>query len=136
MQSDKIKGIIAIEPGSFPFPEGEVPATQTSRFGDVAPMVVPKEQFEHLTKIPIVIYFGDFIPDHLDGTQGGEQWYVRLQLAKQWAEVVNKYGGNVSVVELPKVGIKGNTHFMMSDTNNQQVANAIEKWMVSQGLNQ
>lgn len=51
MQSDKVKGIIAVEPGSFPFPEGEVPPTQTSQFGDVAPMTVSKAQFERLTKV-------------------------------------------------------------------------------------
>ncbi|WKS97608.1 alpha/beta hydrolase [Gallibacterium anatis] len=134
MQSDKVKGIIAVEPGSFPFPEGEVPPTQTSQFGDVAPMTVSKAQFERLTKLPIVIYFGDFIPDHLDGTQGGEQWYARLQLAKQWANVVNQHGGKVSVVELPKVGIHGNTHFLMSDTNNQQVAEHLAEWLKENGL--
>ncbi|EEV24361.1 hypothetical protein AM202_05374 [Actinobacillus minor 202] len=64
MQSDKVKGIVAYEPGNFPFPEGEVPPTITSKFGDIKPAVASKADFEKLTKMPIVIYFGDFIGDN------------------------------------------------------------------------
>lgn len=134
MQSDKIKAIVAYEPGNFPFPEGEVPPALTSRFGDVAPMSVPKAQFDKLTKMPIVIYFGDFIPEKLDGTQGGEQWFIRLQLAKQWADAVNKHGGDVTLIELPKAGIKGNTHFPFSDLNNAEVAEHLHAWLKQKGL--
>ena len=59
---------------------------------------------------------------------------VGLSLAKQWAEVVNKHGGKVEVIELPKVGIKGNTHFPMSDTNNAQVAEHLAEWLKEKGL--
>ena len=38
------------------------------------------------------------------------------------------------VVSLPDIGIKGNTHFMMADLNNKDVANAMEKWMKENGL--
>ncbi|KGQ70001.1 alpha/beta hydrolase [Chelonobacter oris] len=134
MASDKVNAIAAYEPGNFPFPEGETPPALTSRFGDVAPMSVPKAQFDKLTRLPIVIYFGDFIPEQLDGTQGGEQWHVRLQLAKQWADAVNKHGGDVTVVELPKAGIKGNTHFPFSDLNNAEVAEHLAGWLKAKGL--
>lgn len=82
MASNKVKGIVAYEPESFPFPQGQVPAIQKSKFGDVAPMTVSLDEFKKLTRVPIVIYFGDFIPERLDGTQGGEQWYTRMTLAK------------------------------------------------------
>ncbi|OOF58213.1 alpha/beta hydrolase [Rodentibacter myodis] len=136
MKNEKINAIVAYEPGNFPFPEGEVPPTLKSRFGDVVPMSVPKAEFEKLTKRPIVIYFGDFIPDHLDGTQSGEQWYIRLQLAKQWAETVNKHSGDVTLVELPKAGIKSNTHFPFSDLNNLEVAEHLQEWLKAKGLDQ
>ncbi|WP_159991956.1 alpha/beta hydrolase [Pelistega ratti] len=129
MQSDKVKAIASFEPGNFPFPEGEVPPTITSKFGDIKPAVASKADFEKLTKMPIVIYFGDFIGDKPSDNQGEDQWRIRLSLAKQWADVVNKHGGNVKVVELPKVGIKGNTHFMMSDTNNVEVAKHLREWL-------
>lgn len=47
---------------------------------------------------------------------------------------MNKHGGKVEVIELPKVGIKGNTHFPMSDTNNVQVAEHLAKWLKEKGL--
>ena len=134
MQSDKVKGIVAYEPGNFPFPEGEVPPTITSKFGDIKPAVASQADFKKLTKMPIVIYFGDFIGDKPSDNQGEDQWRIRLSLAKQWAEVVNKHGGKVEVIELPKVGIKGNTHFPMSDTNNAQVAEHLAEWLKEKGL--
>lgn len=60
---------------------------------------------------------------------------MRLNLAKQWQAIMKKYGGDVDIIELPKEGIKGNTHFMMSDLNNQEVANHIEKWLERKGVN-
>ncbi len=84
--------------------------------------------------MPIVIYFGDFIGNKPPDNQGEDQWSIRLSLTKQWEEVVNKHGGKVEVIELPKVGIKGNTHFPMSDTNNVQVEEYLAKWLKEKGL--
>ena len=38
------------------------------------------------------------------------------------------------VGSLPDIGIKGNTHFMMADLNNRDVADAIAAWLHKQGL--
>ena len=59
-------------------------------------------QFAKLTRTPIVIYFGDFIPDHLDGTQGGEQWHIRMKMAQQFVDTVNKHGGKAKLIHLPQ----------------------------------
>jgi hypothetical protein len=37
-------------------------------------------------------------------------------------------------VNLPQIGIKGNSHMMMMDKNNQQVADVIQGWLEKQGL--
>ena len=42
---------------------------------------------------------------------------------------MKKYGGDAQVILLPEKGIKGNTHFLMSDLNNNQVADEMERWM-------
>ena len=47
---------------------------------------------------------------------------------------MNEAGGDVKVVMLPEIGIKGNTHFIMADLNNREVANTMEKWMKEKGL--
>ena len=94
------------------------------------------DDFMKLTRIPIIVYFGDNIPkgDTPVANWSEDNWRVRWNLAKKWEAVMNKYGGHVQVVSLPDIGIKGNTHFMMADLNNEDVANAMEKWMKENGL--
>ena len=122
MASSHVKGVIALEPGTFPFP-----AKGTA---------VSMDDFMKLTRIPIIVYFGDNIPkgDTPVANWSEDNWRVRWNLAKKWEAVMNKYGGHVQVVSLPDIGIKGNTHFMMADLNNEDVANAMEKWMKENGL--
>lgn len=131
---EKVKGIVAIELGNFPFPEGEVPPMVESAYGNITPDSVKKDDFDKLTKMPIIIYFGDNITEKPSNIQGEDQWRIRLALAKQWADVVNKHGGDVQVVHLPVVGIKGNTHFMMQDLNNVEVAEHVTNWLKAKGL--
>ena len=47
---------------------------------------------------------------------------------------MRKYGGDVSVISLPDIGVKGSTHFMMADTNNVEVADVMENWMKEKNL--
>ena len=135
--SDKVKGVIALEPGTFPFPKGEAPKAEatTSPF-PAAGMEVSEEDFQKLLKIPMAVYFGDNIitGDKPDKHWGLDNWRVRLNLAKKWETVMKKHGGDVQVIVLPEIGIKGNTHFLMADLNNEQVANVMEKWMKNKGL--
>lgn len=76
------------------------------------------ENFNKLTKIPIIIYYGDYIPLEPTDEWNKDNWRVRLIMARQWAEAVNRHGGNAVVVHLPEIGIKGNTHFLFADLNN------------------
>lgn len=98
------------------------------------PIFVPKAEFIKFTKIPIVLYYGDNIPDKPSENPGKEQWRVFLTMAKQWAEVVNRYGGDVTVVHLPSIGINGNTHFPFSDLNNVQIADLMSEFLNRKGL--
>lgn len=130
--SDHVKGVIALEPGTFPFPKGEVPAVEetTSPF-PARGMEVSDEDFQKLLKIPMVVYFGDNIKTGStpDSHWGLDNWRVRLNLANEWAEIMKEHGGDVQVIVLPDIGIKGNTHFLMADLNNQDVADEMVRWM-------
>ena len=33
------------------------------------------------------------------------------------------------LVELPKIGVRGNTHFLMSDLNNAEIADLLAGWL-------
>ena len=87
-----------------------------------------------LTKIPIVIYYGDNIPEQPSTNPGQEQWRVFRAMARQWRDAVNKRGGDVTLVELPAIGIRGNTHFPMSDLNNVQIADLLSKFLSDKKL--
>ncbi|WET67071.1 alpha/beta fold hydrolase [Sphingobacterium sp.] len=136
IKSANIRAIVSYEPGSgFLFPEGEMPAAIESSAGPLQATAVSKEEFMKLTKIPIVIYYGDFIPEKYDANNpGADGWRARLAMARKWRDVVNKYGGDVTVVHLPEIGIKGNTHFPFSDLNNIEVADVMSKWLSAKGL--
>lgn len=134
LQNHSVKAIVSYEPGNYVFPENEVPEPMPSLTGTLKGVGVPMSEFIKLTKIPIVLYFGDYIPEEVTDKLGGENWRVRLQLGRKFVETVNRHGGNATLVELPKIGIKGNTHFPMSDLNNVQIADLLVDWLKAKEL--
>lgn len=129
LKTDKIKAIVAYEPGGFfPFPEGENPSDAKTPSGFAESTEIPLDDFMNYTRIPIVIYYGDFLPEHSDNPEQN-YWRLRLDLARLWADCVNKRGGNVTVVHLPEFGLHGNTHFPFSDLNNLQVADLLSEYL-------
>lgn len=51
-----------------------------------------------------------------------------------WRDAVNARGGDVTVVHLPELGIRGNTHFPFSDTNNVAIADLLSKFLADKQL--
>jgi pimeloyl-ACP methyl ester carboxylesterase len=136
MKSTQVKAVVSYEPGLFIFPDGEVPEPipGASPFDPLKAAGVPMAEFIKLTKIPIVLYFGDNIPEKPSQDPGKDNWRTRLQMAKFWAESMKKYGGDVTLVVLPEIGITGNTHFMFSDLNNIEIADLLSNWLREKGL--
>jgi len=137
MKNSNIRAIVSYEPGSgFPFPEAEVPAPIESSSGALQAIGVSLEEFLKLTKIPVIIYYGDNIPATPDPNPGTDGWRVRLEMARLWRDVVNSHGGDVSVVHLPEIGITGNSHFPFSDLNNMEIADLMSEWLKEKGLDE
>lgn len=137
IKNKNIKAIVCYEPGSgFVFPQGEVPDSIPYVGGVLRATGVPMADFSQLTKIPIIIYYGDNIPDSPTQNPGQEQWRAAVAMARLWKDVVNKHGGDVTIVRLPEAGLKGNTHFPMSDLNNTAVADLMYGWLREKGLDQ
>ncbi|MBE2294335.1 MAG: alpha/beta fold hydrolase, partial [Phycisphaerales bacterium] len=135
IKNPKVKAIVSFEPGSgFIFPEAEVPAPIPNAFDTVRGEAVPLAQFTALTRIPILIFYGDNIPEQRIDLPAQDSWRARLQMARLWRDTVNRHGGDVTVVHLPEVGIKGNTHFPMSDLNNVQIADLVSKFLADKKL--
>ena len=78
MKNSQVRAIVAYEPGSgFVFPEGEVPPPLPSATGPLEGVAVPKAEFFKLTRIPIVVYYGDNIPLQPSPNFGEDNWRVR-----------------------------------------------------------
>ncbi len=137
IKNDKVKAVVAYEPYSgFVFPEGELPLPIKSNglFGELKGVEIPLSDFNKLTKIPIVIYYGDNIADKPTEVWNKDHWRSGLEMARLWAATINRHGGDATVIHLPEIGIKGNTHFPFSDLNNIEVADELSKWLKQKGL--
>ena len=137
IKNANVKAVVAYEPySSFVFPEGEIPQPIKSNglFGELKGVGIPMADFQKLTKIPIVIYYGDNIAKEPTTVWNEDHWRSGLEMARLWAATINKHGGDATVVHLPEIGIKGNTHFPFSDLNNNEVAGVLSKWLKKKGL--
>jgi pimeloyl-ACP methyl ester carboxylesterase len=135
IKTPNVRAIVAFEPGSsFVFPEGEVPAPIPSAFDTVQGHAIPPAQFQALTRIPIIIFFGDNIPAKPVRLPAQDSWRARLEMARLWRDTVNRHGGNVKLVHLPEIGIKGNSHFPFSDLNNVQIADLVSTYLHENSL--
>ena len=98
---------------------------------------IPLAEFLKLTKHPILLIWGDYIPKTLDPAYAGttqESRRIFLEQYKLFAQAANKYGGNVRNVILPEIGISGNTHYPMADTNITQVSRFVSQWLKQERL--
>lgn len=135
IKNPNVKAIVAFEPGSgFIFPEGELPPAMPSAAGTLTPEAVPLADFGKLTRIPIVIYYGDNFPVEPTTERGQDNWRVRLTMARLWVDAINRHGGDARLVHLPEIGIRGNTHFPMSDLNNAQIADQVSQFLAEKKL--
>lgn len=136
IKNRNIRAIVAYEPGSnFIFPDGETPPPMPSSAGPLEAIGVPLPEFMKLTKIPIIIFYGDNIPEKPTANPGQDFWRVRLAMAGLFRDAVNRRGGDVTLVHLPEIGIRGNTHFPFSDLNNLEIADLMAKFLEKKGLN-
>ena len=137
IKNDKVKAIVAYEPySSFVFPSGELPPPIQSAglFGELRGVEISAADFLKLTKIPIVVYYGDNIAKEPTKVWNKDHWRSGLEMARIWAATINKHGGDATVVHLPEIGVNGNTHFAFSDLNNLEIANLLSKWLQEKGL--
>ena len=135
MKNPKVRAVVSYEPGSgFVFPPGEVPPPMPSATGPLEGVEVSKAEFAKLTRIPIVVYYGDNIPNEPTKNFGEDNWRVRLAMARLWVQAINRHGGDATLVHLPELGIGGNTHFPFADVNNLEIANLMSDFLARKGV--
>jgi hypothetical protein len=83
-------------------------------------------QLATLAKIPTLVMFGD----HLGDVQGGPaNWKASFVSCQTFVKQVNAAGGDALMMHLPEMGIRGNSHMLMQDKNNLQLADLILTWI-------
>src|ERR1043166_10118456 len=102
---DKIKGIVAVESATA----GKI------------------ENAAKLKDVPVLMVFGDYVDQH-------PRWATFKKVDTEYGNAIKAAGGSVDWVNLPEIGIKGNSHMMMQDKNSDQIAEVIQKWMVGKSL--
>jgi len=102
---DKVKALVLVEPAGV---------------GD-------RKQVARLKNVPILAVYGDYI-------ESDSRWPKIRANGVGFLEEVRKAGGRYDVVDLPKIGIRGNSHMMMMDKNSDQIAGVIQDWLQKQGL--
>jgi pimeloyl-ACP methyl ester carboxylesterase len=96
-----ISGIISIEPGGCP-----------SATGDMKPYL----------GIPALVVFGDYIDQ-------SPRWTPRLKDCRDFVAAAKRAGASVELLVLPEEGIHGNTHMLMQDRNNLEIADRLLTWI-------
>jgi pimeloyl-ACP methyl ester carboxylesterase len=102
---DKVKALVLVEPAGV---------------GDPT-------QYAALRNTPILAVYGDFI-------EQDSRWPQIRANGIRFLEGVKAAGGSYEAIDLPKVGIRGNSHMMMNDRNNLEVSAVIQKWLEQKGL--
>jgi pimeloyl-ACP methyl ester carboxylesterase len=104
MRPDKVRAFIDVEGGCGP--------------------LSPDDIAKSFRKVPTLMVFGDYT----DGspTQNNDE---RRKVCNQTIEAIKAAGGTGRFMLLPELGIRGNSHMMMMEKNNLQIADAIIGWL-------
>lgn len=135
---EKVKAIVAYEPGQVVFPD-DAPVPVVEAGNELAGkmeegIVVPAEEFRKLTKMPILVVFGDNISESPNKIFNVDVWRIARKRAMDFVEAINRNGGDATFISLPDLGIRGNTHAVFADLNNLEIERIMEEWLASKGL--
>ena len=84
-------------------------------------------QLATLAKIPTLVMFGDHLGDVTGG--GPANWAQSFASCKTFVDQLKKAGGDATMMHLPELGIKGNSHMLMQDRNSDQLADLVIAWI-------
>jgi pimeloyl-ACP methyl ester carboxylesterase len=102
---DKVKALVLVEPAGIG--DAKNPAA--------------------LKNTPNVSIYGDFI-------EGDSRWPTIRANNMKFQAAIRDAGGSPELINLPAIGIKGNSHMMMMDKNSGDIAAVIQKWLESKGF--
>ena len=110
--------------GIYPFQTAALNAKGIAGIVSIEPAVCPaaNEDMKPYTKMPILVLSGDSV-------DLSPRWAPRLKACKEFIQSANKAGGQVELVMLPDIGCHGNSHMLMQDRNNLEIADWLLTWI-------
>ena len=109
--AEDVAAIVAVEPGFAPEPGSERYAKFLA------------------AKVPMLFLFGDNIENGPADIASTAFWKRVLDQCRDFAAHYNADGGDATVVHLPDLGIRGNSHFLFQEKNNAELAALVEDWL-------
>jgi pimeloyl-ACP methyl ester carboxylesterase len=91
-----------------------------------APDPVPAEAAT-LRGVPTLAVWGDFFA-------GNASWANYRTNAGRWFAAMRAAGGQVDEIDLPGLGVHGNSHMLMMDRNSDDIAARVQDWLAGRGL--
>jgi pimeloyl-ACP methyl ester carboxylesterase len=104
---DLVRALVAIEPAATGDPQ----------------------QADVLRDVPVLLVYGDFIEED-------PRWPEMRRGAMAHADAVRRAGGHVDLIDLPAQGIRGNSHLLMMERNNREIAALVRTWLQARNLEQ
>jgi pimeloyl-ACP methyl ester carboxylesterase len=109
IDSEGIRGMVLVEPGTC----------NATVYSD--------EQIATLAKVPTLIIFGDRLPAPTG--LPAPNWQERFNDCQSYLNRISAADGNAQTLFPPDQGIRGNTHMIMQDRNNLEIAEMILRWL-------
>lgn len=83
-------------------------------------------QLATLARIPTLVMFGDHLGDAKNGVV---DWQQSFEGCQRFVDQLKKAGGDVTMMHLPAMGIRGNSHMLMQDRNSDALAELVIGWI-------
>ncbi len=98
----RVRAIVSLEPSGAPDPA--------------------RYEARAVADVPHLFVWGDFLDRH-------SFWKHSRPAAERWRDALAAAGCDVTWLELPAMGIPGNSHALMADDNSDAVANIVLEWL-------
>lgn len=103
----RIRGVVALEP--------PVSDECLASLRDAADIELP----------PHLFVFGDFI------RKCSDTWEPFLDNSVRYCDELARRGVSARMIELPSLGIRGNSHMLQMDANNREIAALVKSWLLA-----
>lgn len=131
----QLKGAVLMghsQSGSFPLEAALINPAAARALVLVEPGSCPArytpEQVATLAKVPLLVVFGDH-RETPTGLPTLPTWQARYEACQALIARLKSAGGQAEMLAPPDRGIRGNSHMIMQDRNNLQIADLILQWI-------